>query len=536
MDFKYAKRNRKFDYWIVISLSIFFFLGLNFLVSKIDTQIDLSTDSRYSLSSETLLHLEKIDQPIDIIITISNNNSLPRVVQRLLHDLDLLLASFERAKSSHPIRVHRIDVDSPSSSSSILDQYKIYEPNLIIIATPQGGKRILYRYKHANETNPYDANNVFRSTESIARQTIWEAGFYSDWRELGNGRLEPGSFRGEETLISTILQLVNSQKLKKVAYFTKGHGELSPTDSSRRFGLSDFKKLLQDRNLQVRTIDLSTVNRIPDDAKMLVVVGPKGIFQDEEVSLIRDFLNQSGGSVLFALDPIEEITLTDRPALGLRPLLKEWGIRCHDMLIHDPKKENFDLFSGSYFLRTYPKGKNHQLIANLAQEGYSISAGRCRPVETINDAESIFSTQELIFSSRDSWALSSWTERSFPPDKNPLLDIPGPVPILAISIPDVSKISESNIHQKGKLAVLGCSHVLTNKNMQSAAGNQTLARNLAYWLQDQIKMLSIPPRKIDSYFVSMNNEEFKHSTYYFSIVPIFIMVVGLFIGWLRKEL
>ena len=68
-------------------------------------------------------------------------------------------------------------------------------------------------------------------------------------------------------------------------------------------------------------------------------------------------------------------------------------------------------------------------------EGFSILTDRCRPVEVEKKTGAAFIGEELLFSSRDSWALSSWTERNMPPDKNPLLDLAGPVPVLSISVP-----------------------------------------------------------------------------------------------------
>ena len=95
---------------------------------------------------------------------------------------------------------------------------------------------------------------------------------------------------------------------------------------------------------------------MPDDAIGLIICGPKSIFLDKEVAMIRNFINRRNGNLLLAIDPIDEISLTDRPALGLRPLLKEWGLRCHDMLVYDPNRQNFDLFSGSYFFENLPTG------------------------------------------------------------------------------------------------------------------------------------------------------------------------------------
>ena len=87
------------------------------------------------------------------------------------------------------------------------------------------------------------------------------------------------------------------------------------------------------------------------------------------------------------------------------------------MLIYDPKRENFDLFSGSYFLRTYQRNASHPLIKNLMNEGFSILSDRCRPVETENNPNSPFFIEGTNLSSRDSWALSNWTARSIPPEK-----------------------------------------------------------------------------------------------------------------------
>jgi len=536
MDFKHAKRNRRLDLWIVVVLLFSLSFGFNFLVSGIDTQIDLSPNKKYSLSRESLALLNKMDQPVDLIITLPEKASMPKIIQRFTHDLDLLLDAFERADTPFPIRVHRMDVHTPPSHDNILDRYKITQPNLVLAASPQNGTRIIFRYKDEKGSNPYDSSQAFRSTESLARQAIWEAGFYSDWKEVKNGVMEPGKFRGEETLMRFILDLASPAMERRVIYFTRGHGESSPQDLDPREGNSVLRGLMEDRNIKVATLDLGTIERMPNDALALVISGPKAIFQDKEVKLLRNFLNQNRGRVLLALDPVEEIALSDRPALGLRPLLKEWGIRCHDMLVFDPKRENFDLFSGAYFLRTYQRETSHPVVKNLMNEGFSILADRCRPVEIENSTQSPFVGQELIFSSRDSWALSSWTERSFPPEKNTLLDLAGPVPVLSVSQPNPKQASQAGLTAAGKLMVLGSSKILSNEKLRSGAGNQALARNIIYWMGENNEMLDVPPRILQSYSVSMSKNEFELLFYYFASVPLVVLFSGVFVSWLRKEL
>ena len=172
----------------------------------------------------------------------------------------------------------------------------------------------------------------------------------------------------------------------------------------------------------------------------------------------------------------------------------------------------------------------------MVNEGFSILAGRCRPIEIERSPNSAFIREELIFSSRESWALSSWTERNIPPEKNPLLDLVGPVPVLAVSIPNPRNSSKEGLSTAGKLMVLGSSEILSNEKLRSGAGNQALARNIIYWMDEKNEMLEIPPRILQSYSISISDKEFDRVIYYFASVPTMVLVLGVFVSWLRKEL
>ena len=96
MDFKKSRRNRKLDSWITIVLLSSLALSLNFIISKVNSNIDLTPDKKFILSRETLALLNKMEDSIDIVITIKNNNDLPKIVQKLLSDLDILLQKFKQ--------------------------------------------------------------------------------------------------------------------------------------------------------------------------------------------------------------------------------------------------------------------------------------------------------------------------------------------------------------------------------------------------------------------------------------------------------
>ena len=81
MDFKQAKRNKKWDSWVTIILLFSFLLCANFIISKIDFNLDLTSDSKYSISNETISRLNKISTSVDIIITIDDNNNQPKIIK-----------------------------------------------------------------------------------------------------------------------------------------------------------------------------------------------------------------------------------------------------------------------------------------------------------------------------------------------------------------------------------------------------------------------------------------------------------------------
>ena len=65
-------------------------MGLNFFVSKLTWQIDLSKETKYSLSRESLALLNKLEEPVEIIVTIKEKNNLPKITQKFLQDLSLI--------------------------------------------------------------------------------------------------------------------------------------------------------------------------------------------------------------------------------------------------------------------------------------------------------------------------------------------------------------------------------------------------------------------------------------------------------------
>tara|TARA_B100000282_G_C31565371_1_gene414092 strand:- start:109 stop:720 length:612 start_codon:yes stop_codon:yes gene_type:complete len=203
------------------------------------------------------------------------------------------------------------------------------------------------------------------------------------------------------------------------------------------------------------------------------------------------------------------------------------------MLIYDNNPENYDFFSGAYNLRTYLDKNNHEIVEKIIELGLTIQTDRCRPIETTNVNEGKIITKELIFSSENSLGLSGWTQRKTPPEKNPLLDLEGNIPVISTA---EETIKSTFTRTKGKIIALGSSSILSNKYLSKSTSNHLLGKNIIYWINENPEMLEIPLREIDTYSISMQEDDFDNLLYAIAIVPIFVAFAGIFVGWLRKEL
>lgn len=113
-----------------------------------------------------------------------------------------------------------------------------------------------------------------------------------------------------EEKITNALVGVLKDKLKKV-YFTKGHGE-SPLKGNTDGTLEIISQELENSRYQSAELSLLETAKVPDDATVLVIAGPRYEFKKEEMRFIEDYLNR-GGALLTLVDamiPVEILNST----------------------------------------------------------------------------------------------------------------------------------------------------------------------------------------------------------------------------------
>lgn len=102
-------------------------------------------------------------------------------------------------------------------------------------------------------------------------------------------------------------KLLKVMRSRRVAYLTVGHGELNDKpkgDGKDPRGAKGIKELLRGQNYLVKTLGLTQGlgSQVPDDASIVMVLGPTEPFLPEEVATLKRYAD-NGGKLLLALDP-----------------------------------------------------------------------------------------------------------------------------------------------------------------------------------------------------------------------------------------
>ncbi|HXE73942.1 MAG TPA: GldG family protein, partial [Candidatus Nitrosotenuis sp.] len=200
---------------------------------------------------------------------------------------------------------------------------------VFIKATDEGQRRrteeLLGNYQRYNKANfLYDIVDIDKEPRKAREYEI---------RIPGQGVVEQGKRRErvqnleEQDITRAILKLTRSADLK--VYVLTGHGEPSLTDQQDR-GLSQLQSALTGEGYTVAELNLASSPKIPEDAALLIQIGPrKGMLAMEE-GIIKAYL-EKGGRLLCMLE-------YDSPDSYGR-FLSAYGFALPDEVILDPQSQ-----------------------------------------------------------------------------------------------------------------------------------------------------------------------------------------------------
>ena len=291
--------------------------------------------------------------------------------------------------------------------------------------------------------------------------------------KLGD-RQEPVEVITEKDMTSALVRLISNET--RAIYFLTGHGERDPEGTDNE-AYASAKLVLESKNYKIGKLNLLSSNKMPDDARVIVIAGPNQPLSNEEVELLKTFVN-NGGALVVMEEPLPVTQFGDKPDPLADYLQQSWGIQLgKDMVVDTALQQLFVAVANSY--------ADHPITQKL--QGLVALFPSARSVQVSGEIPDINSTQ-LVLTSNQAWAetdlagLESGSQISVQPDAGK--DLLGPVPLVVVA---------EHSSGQSRVAVFGDADFATDANF-AQYGNGDLLINTIDWASGQENLISLTPK------------------------------------------
>ena len=335
---------------------------------------------------------------------------------------------------------------SSESAKKLLDQFKFY-----------GAGKFDYEFVDPN------SNDVLARQFKITRDGTVALSM--------GGHQELVTSVTEQGLTGALDRLINPEQ--RTVYFLTGHGEYSP-EASGDSSYSQAKSTLEGKNYVVKTLNLLASNTIPEDAKLIVVAGPRKPVSQAEVDLLKQYLDK-GGALIVMEEPLPVTDFGDAPDPLANYLAESWGITLDKDFVID-NSSNQPSFAIGALWGDDPIANNLKNYVAVMPNARSVSPAATPPANVTLSV--VVSTYQQAWGETDLAAIMAQSP-NIKYDQG--VDIAGPVPLV---------VSGTNSQTQAKVVVFGESDFAIDMNY-FAYGNGDLLASTVDWSVGQVSAFSL---------------------------------------------
>jgi hypothetical protein len=467
---------------------------------------DMTKSKNFTLNDASLQQLKELSEPLRIM-----------VVGRLFNpyaeepdpQAENLLAMYRQASSMVTVEYLRGDEESRAKAKVLAEKLHRDTPDF-----PFGTLALLYKDQ----------------VKSFQAQDLWEARPYMP---MGNQVMRGQIFKGEEIITSAIRQMLDSKKPK--VFFVWGHGERDPEGRDGR-GLSFAQERLKGENMETDKLMLVSAEKVPEEADLLVICGPRQAFGPKELEVLKDYVVGHKGRLLICLDEY-------RPDadLGLDAFLAEFGILAgHDKIIEPDRHRHYP---GTQYLIAVDYG-NNPAVAKLHEDQLPVIFGPARSVRKLEEARSEWSVEPLVSGSESSYGETDldayYTKNQTSYQEG--VDSPKPATYAVASWagsapPDFPGGHSANEGKLGRVVVFGDSSWCANQLFKAPApfDNETLFTSTVKWLIGQETRIAIEPKPTEAEGFALLPVQQGLALYSAVTLGVLLLLVAGLTAWIRRR-
>jgi ABC-type uncharacterized transport system involved in gliding motility auxiliary subunit len=285
----------------------------------------------------------------------------------------------------------------------------------------------------------------------------------------------------EEKLTNGLVKVTRAGK--RLVYVVQGHGEHELANTERA-GFSEAKAALERTNYEVKPLALAREGKVPDDASVVILPGPKNDLFQPELDALDQYITARSGKVFVMVNPFENE--------GLKKHLEKYGfVLDNDLVVeNNPVGRLFGIGPEVPIVQQYER---HPITRDLA--GVSTLFPLTRSIRQTKLQPKGVSFDPLARTSAQSWGETNREALQRGEAKPDPEDPKGPLIVAAVATKD-----------KARLVVYGTSNLASNQflNLQ---GNRDFFLNTVSWLAEEEDQVSLRPKDARQTPVFLNSNQ-----------------------------
>jgi len=340
--------------------------------------------------------------------------------------------------------------------------------------------------------------------------------------------------RTEQDFTNALKKLLEG-KTRKV-YFAAGHGEHDMEGTDQR-GYASAVSALKEDNFESARLVIPQEGKVPDDATILVIAGPKIDYSAPEIDAMKTYLAR-GGKLLMMLDPPDK---PDSPPLtNLIALAKDWGIAVGADIVIDISGMGRQIGAGPTVPIGMPAKPAHPIAENAQVAAVLPIARSATPIDGGTNGKI---AQKVVETSPRSWAVGGEDLKQLFAGKEPALkadkgDKPGPVCVISAvsaTATDVQGAAPDAPKPETRVVVAGDSDFASNAAL-NAQGNRDWFLNTASWLAQQEDLISIRAKDPGDRRVDLTAAQSENIFWLtLAVIPALLIGNGIRVFWKRRK-
>lgn len=320
-------------------------LVVNLIISKMEVEIDLTADSKFSVTEDTKDVIKELKDDITIYYIVQQGDEI--------QEFEKIAQQYDRLSDKIEL-VYKDPVLYPTFGTDLVEDEITQNSFIVVNNTNNKAKYVDYQ-------------------EMLIQEFDYQ---YFQYKTTGTD--------AEGKLTSAILY-VTSENLPNL-YMVEGHQESATPET--------FSLALDKMNVNLQTISTLTAEKIPDDCDVLYINTPKTDFEEREVQIIKDYL-AAGGNIVLIVD------YNSTNLKNLQSIIESYGIHVVEGRVLE---SDANLMMPNYPGRLLPKVANHDITTKVYGSSLRVFMPNSSGLQILDNKRSTLTLTPLLSTSEKAYS------------------------------------------------------------------------------------------------------------------------------------